>query len=123
MQVMYKLSPNPRYTFNVAFILEFEQKECIQYARNCLDLIKSWWGNPKRFRTDSHGIYATSSLDHHMVYVAMILCRFFGKNIPTHFSVEWVSIMHEVAEGFTFNWDKILSDKLAKGIVEYKMMN
>jgi hypothetical protein len=29
MQVMYKLSPNPKYTFNVAFILEFEQKECI----------------------------------------------------------------------------------------------
>lgn len=37
-----------------------------------------------------------------------------------HFSVEWVSVMHEVAEGFTFNWAKMLSDNLAKGIVEYK---
>jgi hypothetical protein len=120
MQVMYKLSPNPRYTFNVAFILEFEQKECVQYARNCHDIIKSWWGHPERFRTDAHGIYATTSLDAHMVYVAMMLCRLFGKKIPTHFSVEWVSIMHEVAEGFTFNWAKMLSDNLAKGILNIK---
>lgn len=41
LQVMYKLSPNPRYTYNAAFILEFEQKECVQYARNCHDIIKS----------------------------------------------------------------------------------
>jgi hypothetical protein len=26
MQVMYKLTPNPKYTFNAAFILEFKQK-------------------------------------------------------------------------------------------------
>jgi hypothetical protein len=29
MQVMYTLSPNPKYTFNAAFIMEFEQKECV----------------------------------------------------------------------------------------------
>jgi hypothetical protein len=65
-------------------------------------------------------MYATSSLDAHMVYVAMILCQLFGKKSPTHFLVEWVSIMHEVAKGLTFNWAKMFSDNLAKGIVEYK---
>jgi hypothetical protein len=100
---MYNLSPNPKYTYNVSFILEFEKKECIQYARSSHDIVKSWWGHPERFRIDAHGIYATTYLDAHMIYVAMILCRVFGKKIPTHFSVEWVSIMHKVVEGYTFN--------------------
>jgi hypothetical protein len=83
MQVMYKLSPNPSYTLNVSFILEFEQKECVQYDRNCPDIIKSCWGHPNKFRTDSHGIYATTSLDAHMVYVSMMICQLFEKKIPT----------------------------------------
>jgi hypothetical protein len=29
MKVMYKISHNTRYTFNAAFILEFEKKECV----------------------------------------------------------------------------------------------
>jgi hypothetical protein len=51
---------------------------------------------PEKLRTDVHGIYATMYLDVPMVYVTLILCLFFGKKNPTHFSVEWVSIMHEV---------------------------
>jgi hypothetical protein len=34
--------------------------------------------------------------------------------------MEWVSIMHEVAEGYTFNWSNFFSDNLAKEIAEYK---
>jgi hypothetical protein len=60
-------------------------------------------------------------LDAHMMYVSMVICRLFGKNNPTHFSVEWVAIMNEVAEGYTFNWDKMLSDNLAKEIADYKL--
>jgi hypothetical protein len=56
-----------------------------------------------------------------MIYVAMILCRLFRKKSPTHFPMEWVLIMHEGAEGYTFNWAKILSNNLAKEITEYKL--
>jgi hypothetical protein len=118
---MYKLSLDPKYNYNVAFMLEFDQQECIEYDKTYPDIIKSWWGHPQRFRADAHGMYATTSLETHMIYVAMMLCRLFEKKIPTHFPVEWVSIMHEVAEGYTFNWAKILSDNLAKEIIEYKM--
>jgi hypothetical protein len=55
-----------------------------------------------------------------MLYITMMLCHMFGKNNPSHFSVEWVAIMNEVVEGYTFNWDKILSDNLAKEITEYQ---
>jgi hypothetical protein len=66
-------------------------------------------------------VYATTSLDVHIIYVAMILCILFKEKSPTHFQMEWVSIMHELAEGYTFNWAKILSDNLAKEITEYKL--
>ena len=51
----------------------------------------------------------------------MMLCRLFGRKNPTHFHTEWVTIIHEVAEGYTFNWGKILSDNLTKEIVEYQI--
>jgi hypothetical protein len=30
IQVMYKLSPNPKHTFNAKFLVEFQRKECIE---------------------------------------------------------------------------------------------
>jgi hypothetical protein len=117
---MYKISPTPKNTYNATFLLDFERRECTQYDRNGHDIIKTWWGHMEKFRTDTHGMYATTSLDAHMLYIAMILCRLFGKNNPTHFLVEWVAIMNEVAEGYTFNWDKMLSDNLAKEIDEHQ---
>jgi hypothetical protein len=103
IQVMYKLSPDFKYNHNVEFMLNFEQQECIQYDKIYPDIIKSWWGHPKKFKADAHGVYATTLLDTHMIYVAMMLCRLFGKKSPTHFPVAWVPIMHEVAEGYSFN--------------------
>jgi hypothetical protein len=41
---------------------------------------------------------------------------------PAHFIVEWVSIINEVAEGYTFNWEKMLSDNLSKEVVEYNVL-
>ena len=65
-------------------------------------------------------MYATMSLDADMLYVAMILYRPFEKKSSRHFLVEWVAIMNEVAEGYTFNWAKMLSNNLAKESVDYK---
>jgi hypothetical protein len=67
-------------------------------------------------------MYSTTSLDAHILYIAMILCRLFRKNNPVHFSVEWVTIMNEVVEGYTFNWDKKIPDNLDKDISEYQSL-
>jgi hypothetical protein len=75
-----------------------------------------------KFRTDTHGMYSMTSLDAHILYITMMFCCLFGKKNPAHFSVEWVAIMNEVAEGYTFNWDKILSDNLAKEIAKYQSL-
>jgi hypothetical protein len=66
-------------------------------------------------------MHTTTSLYTHMLYVAMMLCCLFGKKNPTHFSVEWVAIMNEIVEGYTFNWYIMLSGSLAKEITNYKL--
>jgi hypothetical protein len=65
-------------------------------------------------------MYTTTYLDAHMLYVSMKLYHLCGKKNPTHFSFEWVTIMNEVAGGYTLNWAKMLSDNLAKEIAKYK---
>jgi hypothetical protein len=117
---MYKLTPNPKYTYNASFIMNFEDEECTKYGRIVHDIVKSWWGNQNNFKTDSQGIYSTASCDAHILYIAMMLCRMFGKKNPTHFTIEWVPIIHEVVKGYTFDWGKMLSDNLAKQIGDYK---
>jgi hypothetical protein len=118
---MYKLSPKFKYNHNVAFLLEFEQHECIQYDKTYPDIIKTWWGHLGKFIADVHGSYATTSLDTHMIYVALMLCKLFGKKSSTHLLVAWVPIIHEVVEGYSFNWAKMSSDNLAKEITEYQL--
>ena len=49
-----------------------------------------------------------------------MFCRMFGKKNPTHFTIEWVPIIHEVVEGYTFDWGKMFLDKLDKQIEDYK---
>ena len=63
-----------------------------------------------------------TSLDSHMMYVAMIIYRIFGRENSTHLLLSWVLIMHKVSEGFSFNWAKMLSDSSAKEITEYQML-
>jgi hypothetical protein len=41
LQVMYKLSPSPKYTYNTTFMLDFEEHECIQYDKIYPNIIKS----------------------------------------------------------------------------------
>jgi len=120
---MYKLSPIFKYSYNSTFILEFEKKECTKYEKIYPDLIKDLWGNSEKFRDETHGMYATTSLESHMIYVAMIICKLFAKKSSTHLSLAWEPMMHEVAKGYSFNWAKMLSDNLAKEITEYQLEN
>jgi len=85
VQVMYKLSLSFKHTYNVDLLKRFEEEECPEGVNNYPDLIKGWWAPPKKFRADTHGIYTTTSLDSHMKYVTMMLCRIFGRENSAHF--------------------------------------
>jgi hypothetical protein len=54
IQVMYKLSPNYRHTFNSEFLAEFQRKECIEVGQTYPDMIKGWARDENKFRADVH---------------------------------------------------------------------
>ena len=117
---MYKLSPTPNLTHNAKFLEGFKKKECEQYEKRLSDMIKDWVSHPMKFRVDTHGIYSISSLEPQFKYIAMMACRLYGKEDTTHFFLPWVLLIHIVAEGFSFDWDKILSDSLTSWITKYQ---
>ena len=117
---MYKLLPNYKHTFNAEFLAEFQRKECVEAGQTYPDIIRGWARSEAKFRADTHGIYASASLNEYMVYVSMMLCRLFGRKDPCHFHADWVPLLEEVSEGNGFNWHKILSDNLTQEILNYK---
>jgi hypothetical protein len=120
LHVMYKLSSTPKFVYNASFLENFGKKECDQYGKNISDLIKDWCSRTEKFEADSHGIYSISSLEPQFMYIAMMMCRLYGKENTTHLFVPWVPIIHTVAEGYSFDWAKISSDSLTSEITEYQ---
>jgi hypothetical protein len=120
LQVMYKLSPHHKHTLNSEFLAAFQQKECVEGAQSYSDMIKEWVRDKNKFRAESQGIYATASLSDCMRYLAMMLCRLYGKKDSNHFSAEWTPLLEEVSEGHSFNWHKILSDNITTEVTNYK---
>jgi hypothetical protein len=84
-------------------------------------MIRGWARCPAKFRADYHGIYATTSLNEYMVYVAIMLCRLFKRKDPCHFHANWVPFLEEASEGNGFNWHKKISDNLTQEILNYKV--
>jgi hypothetical protein len=54
-----------------------------------------------------------------MMYIAMIMCRSYGRENTSHLFLSQVPIMQTVAGGYSFDWDNILSDNLVREIIEY----
>jgi hypothetical protein len=73
-----------------------------------------------KFRADTNGIYSISSLELQFKYVAMMTCRLYGKEDTTDFFLPWVPLIYTVAEGFSFDWAKLMSDSLTSRITEYR---
>jgi hypothetical protein len=120
IQVMYKLSPNYRHTFNKEFVAAFQQKECVEGGQTYPDMIKAWARDPNKFTANEHRIYVTASLNEYMVYLGMMLCRLFGRKDHFHFNADWTPFLEEVSEGRSFNWHKILSNNIASEVINYK---
>jgi hypothetical protein len=120
IQVMYKLPTNHKHTLNSEFLAAFQQKECKEAGQSYSDIIRAWARDENSFKAHAQGVYATASLNDYMRYLAMMLCRLFGKRDSNHFYAEWTPLLEEVSEGNSFNWHKILSDNIASEITKYQ---
>jgi hypothetical protein len=72
LQAMYKLPTVSYLTYNVEFLENFKQKECVQYDKTMSNLIRDWVSHPTKFRADNNGIYSIASLEPQFKYVAMM---------------------------------------------------
>jgi hypothetical protein len=54
------------------------------------------------------------------MYIMMMFCRLYGKDDTSQFFLPWVLLIHTVAEGFSFDWAKLLSESLASRITKYR---
>jgi hypothetical protein len=120
LQAMYKLPAVSDFVYNVEFLENFKQKECVQYDKTMSGLIKDWVSHPAKFRADSNGIYSIASLEPQFKYIAMMTCRLYGREDTTHFFLQWVPLIHTVVEGCSFDWAKLLSDSLTSRVTEYR---
>jgi hypothetical protein len=120
LQAMYKFPTASDLVYNVEFLENFKQKECVQYDKSMSSLIKDWVSHPAKFRADSNGIYSIDSLEPQFKYVAMMTCRLYGREDTTHFFLQWVPLIHSVVEGCSFDWAKLLSDSLTSQVTEYQ---
>jgi hypothetical protein len=120
LQVMYKLSLVFNFLYNANFLVDFTKKECNQYEKKLPDLIKDWYSHPEKFRANSHGIYLVSTLEPHIMYIKMMMCRLYGKENIAHLFLPWVPIIHIAAKEYSFNLEKILSDSLVQEIARYQ---
>jgi hypothetical protein len=64
----------------------------------------------------------TATLEPHIMYITMMMCRIYEKENTTHLFLQWVPIIHTVAEGYSFDWAMILSDNLVKEITQYQSL-
>jgi hypothetical protein len=120
IQAMYKLPSTFEYTYGQEFLAEFKKKECQEFDRTLPGLIKDWVSRSATFRVNNEGVYSISSLEPNFMYVAMMACRLFGWEDTAHFYIQWVPLIYRVAEGSSFNWEKMLSDSLFNRITEYR---
>jgi hypothetical protein len=102
LQAMYKLPTVSDLTYDVEFLEKLKQKECVPYDKTMSSLIRDWVSHPAKFRADSNGIY-------------------YGREDTSHFFLQWVPLIHQVAKGCSFDWVKMLSDSLTSRVTEYRV--
>jgi hypothetical protein len=93
LQTMYNLPSTSEYTCGAKFLEEFKEKECTQYEKTMLSLIKDWVSRSAKFRENDQGIYSIASLEPQYKYVAMMTCRLFGREDTSHFYIARVPLM------------------------------
>lgn len=87
---------------------------------NLVDCTQTWSINEEKIKKDKNGMYTTSYVCLPHSFAVAMLCRLFGKPDRTKFSPEWLSLIDATINTTVMNRAQILSDNLAKTIIEYR---
>ena len=76
--------------------------------------------NEGKIKKDKNDMYTTASIFPPHSFATTMLCRLFGKLDSTKFSPEWLPLIDAAVNTTVMNWAQILSDNLARTIMEYR---
>jgi len=111
---MYHLT-EPHMVYDKAFVEKFSAEN-----EEPFEVIKQWMSNPSTHKMDRTDMYLVSSIATPYLYISTMLCRLFGYENTTKFSVEWVPPIDAASNSIIMDWATILSNNLAHHIIEYR---
>ena len=113
LRTMYHF-PMPHKAYDKAFLEKFAKEN-----QDPMKVVKEWKVDQCKLKWDKLGMYPIAQLPSPHCFVAVMLCRFFSRLDTTKFSIEWVPLIDAVVNSSIMNWENILSNNLAKTIMEY----
>src|SRR5271168_4574919 len=111
---MYHL-PAEEKKYNTAFLEKFRAENETES-----EPIRGWRQNPAKHKHESSGKYSADSLCSPYFYVGIMMCRLWGLHDSANFTIEMVPIMEAACSGEIMDWAVILSNKLAKAILDFR---
>ena len=65
-------------------------------------------------------MYSVESLSPPYCYAATMMCKLFGNDNSSRFSIQMVPLIHSAVNFEIMDWADIISDKIANMILEYR---
>lgn len=113
LRQMYHL-PAEEKKYNTAFLEKFRAEKETES-----EPIRGWRQNLADHKHESSGKYSVDSLCSPYCYAGIMLCRLWGLHNSTNFTLEMVPLKEATCSGEIMDWADILSDKLAKAILNF----
>ena len=114
LQLMYHL-PKPQTIYNKQFLENFSKEN-----EDPTDFMRTWSKNEGKIKKDKTSMYSTTFISPPHSFAADMLCRMFGKLDSTKFSPKWLPLIDVVINATIMNLAQILSNNLAKAIMDYR---
>jgi hypothetical protein len=98
-------------------IKKLDSKLLDEFEYTAKELFPKWYKADKQSKHRPKGGYPTTALRRPYQYMVAMLCKIYGEPDASQFSLSYMPLIYYCAdEGFSFNWDDILSAKLKNAI-------
>ena len=114
LRIMYHL-PREGKKYNAAFLEKFREENETES-----EPIRDWRHNPAKHKHEASGKYSFDSLCSPYCYAGVMMCRLWGLHDSANITIEMVPLIEAACSGEIMDWAVILSDKLAKAILDFR---
>ena len=105
----------PKNDYDKAFLEKISEEN-----QDPMKVVKEWKANQGKLKRDKLGMYPIAQLPSPQCFIVVMMCRLFSKLETAKFSIKLVPLIDVVINSTIMNWANILSNNLAKNIMEYR---